>query len=181
MPTDLSRSVLELSSNGIEDPPSSVEQAEQPSTLLVENYLVADDHTTYLPPPELKPGSSCVFRSLEKDEEAHVFAHQREPVGPWGIEGDADDGAGRRILATGGFLTHYNPPYADVFMEVNEVARGKGVGAYLVQELKRACYEAGYLPASRCNVNNTASRRTLQRAGFAVCGQILSSRVSSQH
>jgi GNAT superfamily N-acetyltransferase len=164
---------------GDDGTPSSMEEASLPSALNVENYLFADHHTTFLPPPVLGSGSSCVFRQIPDGEAGQVFTHHREPQGPWGIEGDAGDGAGRRILATGGFLTHYNPPYGDIYMEVDEAARRKGVGAYLVQELKRICYEAGYLPACRCNANNVASRRTLQRAGFAVCGRILTGKVNS--
>lgn len=148
--------LLELmNTEGEDDAPSPVE---------VEKFLFADDHSTSLQPPVLKPGSPCVFRSLEEEN-------------AWGIEGDAGDGKGWRLLASGGFLTHYNPPYADIYMEVEEAARRKGVGAYLVQELKGVCYEAGYLPTCRCNVDNTASRKTLEKAGFGVCGQIVSGRV----
>ena len=171
--------LLQASASSDDTLPSANESG-HPITFHIENYLFADDHAANLPPPTWKPGDSCVFRSLEEGEAERVFAHHGEPVGAWGIEGDADDGQGRRILATGGFLTHYNPPYADLFMEVDAVARRKGVGAYLIQELKRVCYEAGYLPAARCDFSNTASRRTLQRAGFAVCGQIVSSAVHSQ-
>ena len=60
------------------------------------------------------------------------------------------DGA---IVATGGIATHYNPPYGDLFMEVDEPHRRRGYGSYLIQELKRACYEMGRVPAARCNVD----------------------------
>ena len=49
----------------------------------------------------------------------------------------------------------------------------QGFGSYLVQELKRVCYEAGKKPAARCNADNVASRRTLQKAGFLPCGRLL--------
>jgi hypothetical protein len=41
-----------------------------------------------------------------------------------------------------------------------------------VQEIKRACYERASVPGARCNVDNAASRKTLQKAGFVPCGYI---------
>jgi GNAT superfamily N-acetyltransferase len=58
-------------------------------------------------------------------------------------------------------------------MEVSETFRRHGLGSFLVQELKRVCYEGGRVPAARCNPRNVASRRTLQKAGFVPCGHIL--------
>lgn len=82
-------------------------------------------------------------------------------------------------VATGGFLCHYNPPYGDVYMSVVESARRKGFGSYIVQELKRVCYEAGRRPSARCNTDNVASRRTLQKAGFEPCGRMLVGKIRS--
>ena len=78
----------------------------------------------------------------------------------------------------GGILFHYNPPYGDIYMEVFEPFRQRGLGAYLVQELKRVCYERGNVPAARCNPKNIASRKTLQKAGFVPCGHILTGMIS---
>lgn len=77
------------------------------------------------------------------------------------------------IAATGGILFHYNRPYGDIYMETRDAFRRRGLGAFLVQELKRVCYEGGHVPAARCGANHQASQRTLQRAGFAPCGHIL--------
>ena len=63
--------------------------------------------------------------------------------------------------------------YADVYMEIDEPYRQRGFGAYLVQELKRECYAMGAVPGCRCSPANTASRRTLQRAGFTPFAHIL--------
>jgi len=90
-----------------------------------------------------------------------------DPEGQWVIE---TTGA---IVAAGGFLGHYNPPSADIFMSVAEPARRRGFGSYLVQEIKRVCYEAGKKPAARCNPANVASRRTLEKAGLLPCGRVL--------
>lgn len=76
-------------------------------------------------------------------------------------------------VATGGILFHYNRPYGDIYMGVAKAFQRRGFGAYLVQELKRICYEQGSVPAARCNTGNIASRKTLQKAGFVPCGHIL--------
>ena len=97
-----------------------------------------------------------------------------EPAPQWVIE------EGGAIVADGGFLTHYNPPYADIYMSVTESARRRGLGSYLVQEVKRACYEAGRRPAARCDVANRASRRTLEKAGLLPCGRVLVGEVAPE-
>ncbi len=56
------------------------------------------------------------------------------------------DGRGRRRGA-GDILYHYNRPYGDIYMKVGEPFRKRGLGSFLVQELKRICYEGGSVPA----------------------------------
>lgn len=77
------------------------------------------------------------------------------------------DGA---TIATGGFMLNYNIPYADIYMEVNDGWRRKGFGSLLIQELKREIYSMARVPAARCNINNHASKASLLKAGFKVCG-----------
>ena len=79
---------------------------------------------------------------------------------------------GERVLGGGGFLTHYNPPFADIYMEVVPEARGEGVGRFLVGELRRVCREAGYVPAARCDPDNVGSARALLGGGMVECGRI---------
>ncbi|MGH7970360.1 MAG: GNAT family N-acetyltransferase, partial [Limisphaerales bacterium] len=76
-------------------------------------------------------------------------------------------------VGKGGILFHYNRPYGDIYMEINEGFRKRGLGSFLVQELKRECYAVGAVPCARCNPSNLASRRTLLRAGFVPCAHIL--------
>ena len=114
----------------------------------------------------------AIFRPLATGEAGAVFSHVVEPVGDWVIELEGE------VVATGGLMFHYNPPYADIYMEVAERRRGAGIGAYLVQELKRLSYEMGKTPAARCSATNVASRRTLQRAGMAPCGWILTGQIA---
>jgi GNAT superfamily N-acetyltransferase len=102
-----------------------------------------------------------------------IFTHGAEPPGDYVLELDG------RIVATGGFLTHYNPPFADLFMEVDQGHRRRGAGSYLLQEVIRECYLAGRVPAARCKLANQASRATLTKAGMRECGFMLkASRVS---
>lgn len=135
--------------------------------IAAEAILFEDAFTTNLVCP------NGLFRRARPEDAASMFPPHQEPNGEWVVE------ANGAIVATGGFLCHYNPPYGDIFMEVWEQARRQGFGSYLVQELKRVCYEAGKKSAARCNPTNIASRRTLQKAGFLPCGRLLAGKVST--
>lgn len=106
-----------------------------------------------------------IFRRSTPEDKDHIFKHHVEPVGDWLLEKDG------RIIATGGVLYHYNRPYGDIFMEVDEPFRRQGFGHFLVQELKKVCCQSGSVPAARTKPSNLASRRTLEGAGFAPCGR----------
>jgi GNAT superfamily N-acetyltransferase len=71
---------------------------------------------------------------------------------------------------SGGFMLNYNFPYADIYYDIHESHRRKGLGSYLVQELKKEIYKMGRVPAARCNVSNSISKSTLLKAGMTVCG-----------
>ncbi len=75
-----------------------------------------------------------------------------------------------QVVAAGGFLLHYNEPFADLYMEVDPAFRRKGYAVLILQEIKKACYLAGRRPAARCNMSNPASRASLLKAGFAIAG-----------
>jgi GNAT superfamily N-acetyltransferase len=109
------------------------------------------------------PGA--VFRRRREGDP--VFAHAVEPVGDYVVEREGE------IAATGGFLLHYNEPFADVFMEVAEPHRRRGIGTLLVQDVIKQCYLAGRVPAARCHLANAASRATLAKAGMRTCGFLL--------
>lgn len=94
------------------------------------------------------------------------------PDGEWVLEVEGE------VVAAGGALYHYNPPWGDLYMEVVDSARRRGYGSYLVQELKRVCWEAGRIPAARCDPDNVASRRTLEKAGMLPCGRLLTGEVA---
>jgi GNAT superfamily N-acetyltransferase len=122
--------------------------------ITAENVLFADGGTTSL---------ACPAGALRKTT--------GDDKGDWRIEVDGN------VVASGGLLFHYNPPYGDIFMNVEEPYRQRGFGSYLVQELKRLCYEMGKIPAARCNADNIASRRTLEKGGMLPCGRVLQGEV----
>ena len=153
-----------------------VQTSDTLSTVIVLSYardigtekIVFRDHAT----TSHRPHGATVRRVTATDEIRHAMT-QRQGGGEWVVE---IDGA---VVASGGVLFHYNAPYGDIYMEVSEPFRRRGIGTYLVQELKRACYELGAVPCARCSPTNTASRRTLQKAGFAPFAHILFGSIGS--
>ena len=128
-----------------------------------ESILFHDRLTTHFPPPR-----GVLFRPATEADRSQVPGDERA---------DYVLDAGGAIAASGGLLWHYNRPYGDLYMHVAEPFRRRGMGAYLVQEIKRACYGRGSVPGARCNPDNAASRRTLQKAGFVPCGHLLTGKV----
>ncbi len=126
--------------------------------IVATNTLFEDSVTTEL----LSPGAE--FRARRPGDRTE---NSLEPEGDRVLELEG------QIVSNGGYLCHYNPPYGDVYMETSEAHRRKGYGSFLVQEIKRACYENGKKPAARCDPDNIASRKTLECAGFRVCGSML--------
>lgn len=106
-----------------------------------------------------------------------MFDHTAEPEGDYIVE---VEGA---IVASGGFLLHYNLPFADLYMETRPEARRRGYAGLLLQEVKKACYEAGRVPAARTGLDNYGSRAALTKAGMRICGFMLLADVAapSQH
>jgi GNAT superfamily N-acetyltransferase len=111
------------------------------------------------------PGA--LVRKVTAEDTEQIARQQLDSEAKWLVVVDGS------VSATGDILFHYNRPYGDIYMKVGELFRRRGIGTYLVQELKRVCYEGGSIPAARCNPKNIASRQTLQRAGFVPCGHIL--------
>jgi GNAT superfamily N-acetyltransferase len=108
--------------------------------------------------------TGAAFRRVNAQESAALAARGGEgALGDWAVE------IGGRTAGTGGILWHYNRPYGDLYMEVAPDFRRRGVGRFLVQELKAQCYQEGGIPCARCDPSNVGSVRTLQAAGFAPC------------
>jgi GNAT superfamily N-acetyltransferase len=117
--------------------------------------------------PTRLPSNGAILQQVTTDEDARLAMAQRQGGTEWRLQLDGEP------VATGGILFHYNEPYGDVYMDVAEPFRRRGLGAYLVQELKRVAYQLGSIPCARCSPDNVASRRTLQRAGLVPYAHIL--------
>jgi GNAT superfamily N-acetyltransferase len=124
-----------------------------------ESILYHDKLTTAHAP------AAALFRRASSSDDLQIPENQLSSHGVVEVGG--------AIAGKGGILFHYNRPYGDIYMEVAEPFRRRGLGTYLVQELKRVCCEQGSIPSARCNPRNIASRKTLQKAGFVPCGHIL--------
>jgi GNAT superfamily N-acetyltransferase len=155
--------VIETQSN---DPLLTVMLHAFAPTVSSESILFHDKLTTTHALPDAH------FRRVTPEDAPQIAQHELDSEASWVV---AFEGA---VAASGDILFHYNRPYGDIYMKVAESFRRRGVGTYLVQELKRVCYEGGSVPAARCNPKNIASRQTLQRAGFVPCGHILKGTVS---
>lgn len=131
-----------------------------------EKIVFADGVTTN------HPANGASLIALTPEAEVLAALERRQGGGEWQLR------LGDEVLGSGGILFHYNRPYADIYMEILEPHRRRGWGSFLVQELKRICYGLGAVPCARCNTENTASRRTLVRAGFLPCAHILNARVA---
>ena len=136
--------------------------------ICVEKLLFEDWERTDLQCP------GAIFRKSVSSDSFGLFENKDEPAGDWVIEFKGD------VVAAGGFLCHYNPPYGDLYMEVAPNFRKRGFGSYLLQEVKRVCYQSGKKPSARCNVSNIASRQTLIKAGMLPCGRILVGELDAQ-
>ncbi len=110
-----------------------------------------------------------IFR--KKLDTDRLFDHQSEPEGDYVLEKNGG------IIGSGGFLLHYNKPFADLYMEVQSNHRRKGYGSFLIQEVKKACYLAGRVPAARCNISNPASKATLLKGGMEIAGYMLAGEI----
>ena len=133
--------------------------------LSTESILFHDIHTTRL------YSEGAAFRRVEASDRISINRHDLDDSAEWIVDVNGD------AVAAGDILFHYNRPYGDIYMKVAEPFRRQGIGSYLVQELKRICYEQGSIPGARCNPANEASRKTLQRAGFGPCGFIVNARL----
>ena len=126
-----------------------------------EAIVFRDGFTTTL------PANGAVLQPLTSDDEVRAAIAERQGGPEFLLQVDG------KPAGKGGILFHYNPPYGDVYMDIEEPFRGRGFGAYLVQELKRLAYDIGSIPAARCSRDNQPSRRTLQKAGFVPYAHIL--------
>jgi GNAT superfamily N-acetyltransferase len=132
-----------------------------------ESVVFRDELTTSL------PSQGATMKRVTTERESRLCFEARRGQSEWHLELDANP------VGRGGLTFHYNHPYCDVYMEIADTHRGRGLGAYFVQELKRIAYAMGGIPAARCNPTNVASRKTLQKAGFVPFAHIVDGKIAS--
>lgn len=137
------------------------------SDLASEKIVFRDELTTFL------PGLGAALKRVTSEKESVACFQERAGQSEWTLELNGT------AVGSGALLFHYNHPYCDVAMEIKEEYRRRGLGAYLVQELKRIAYEMGGIPAARCDPNNIPSRKTLQKAGLVPFAHILVGQLAS--
>ena len=125
--------------------------------------LFQDAHVTQWEVPGAK------FRKWKAKDD--VFGKKQADVGSYVLELNGE------IVADGGFLLHYNKPFADLYMETALKYRNQGYATYILQEIKKECYLANRIPAARCNISNRASRAALLKAGMEEVGYMLKAKI----
>jgi GNAT superfamily N-acetyltransferase len=63
--------------------------------------------------------------------------------------------------------------YYDIGMVVAENHRKKGIGTFIISQLKEYCYNNGLVPVCGCWYYNHASKKTLEKAGFVTRHRII--------
>jgi len=129
--------------------------------IFTEKIVFRDVYTTSL------PSGGAVLRCVTPEAETRANLEERREATDYVLE------LGDQPVGQGSILYHYNLPYVDLAMEVNESFRRRGFGSYIIQELKRAAYEMGAAPGARCDPTNLPSRQTLQKAGMVPYANML--------
>src|SRR5579883_753084 len=144
-------------------------------TITLHSYLFRDNQ-----PRELSSAlNNSLFRKAEKSELADLVrfyqANIEEP-GEW-IEPFLTAHLSREelfvlynqhtLVAVGECISSQSqPPFADLGMVVARLYRGRGVGSFLLTQLKHHCYEVGWKPICSCEASNRASKKAIENAGF---------------
>jgi GNAT superfamily N-acetyltransferase len=120
---------------------------------------------------------STLRKAEEKDwdDVLHFYQANTEGPGDW-IEGflhrrfDREElfvfSEQQRVVAMGECITSQQQPYADLGMVVARSYRGRGIGSFLLAQLKMYCYDKGWTPICSCEARNYASKKAIEKAGF---------------
>lgn len=135
--------------------------------IATEKIVFRDERETAL------AANGATLRRVTSEEESRRNFVERRGESDWLLEREG------QTVARGGIAFHYNAPYGDIYLETVDSYRRNGYGSFLVQELKRICYELGGIPAARCNPANGPSRKTLQKAGMVPFAHILNGRLAA--
>ena len=84
-------------------------------------------------------------------------------------------GGDRGLLGIGELrvLPSHGARFADIGVHVAEARRGKGIGTAIVRELAAVCVKRGLEPLCCCNASNSASKRIIEKAGFAAAHRLV--------
>ncbi len=102
----------------------------------------------------------------------HDFLH-------YTLEGSIEAGdiyalfSGDIVLASGVIAKPFEYPYVDIGMCVSEAYRRRSIGSFMISELLKECKRRGLVAGASCKYHNTASRKTLEKAGFIAKDRIL--------
>ena len=141
-------------------------------SITVHSYLFRD-YLVIEPPagPTLRKSEPAEF-----DEIVRFYRDSTERSGEWIHEFVASRLArgelfrmdvGSEIVATGECIpSPKQRPYADLGVIVARPRRGKGLGTSVLIQLKQHAYKSGWRPICSCSVDNGASRRAIEKAGF---------------
>ena len=144
-------------------------------SITLHSYLFRDNQPRHL---VSGLGESLVRKAetSEFDDLARFYHANTEGPGEW-IEPFLSARLGREelfvlydrhtLVAAGECIpSQMQPPYADLGMVVARLYRGRGVGSFLLTQLKDHCYAAGWKPICSCEASNRASKKAIERAGF---------------
>lgn len=146
-------------------------------------YLFQDTTAT-VSTPELN--SSRTFRKAAQsdlDEIVRFYQANTEGPGDW-IQGFLSERLNRdelfvlydqhTLVATGECIpSQKQTPYADLGMVVAQAYRSKGLGSFMLTQLKQYCYQTGLKPICSCEVTNLASQKAIEKAGFISVQRIM--------
>lgn len=82
---------------------------------------------------------------------------------------------GRGLLGIGELrvLASHGRRFADIGVQVAEDFRGAGLGTDIIRDLAAVCARRGLEPLCCCNVSNSASKRIIEKAGFAAAHRLV--------
>jgi len=90
------------------------------SDFVSESVVFRDELTAWL------PNHGATLKRVTTEEESRLCFEARRGNSEWQIQLEP------QTVGTGGLMFHYNHPYCDVYMEIIEAYRGRGLGAYFV-------------------------------------------------
>lgn len=145
------------------------------SSVAVHSYLFRD-HQRAEPVSALSNSSFRKANKTELDDLLRFYRANTEGSGEW-IEGFLQERLKHEelfvlyerqtLVATGECIpSQRQPPYADLGMVVAQAYRGRGLGSFMLIQLKQYCYETGWKPICSCTADNRASQKAIEKAGF---------------